>query len=484
MKKIKVLLSTLMIFMLVQPYGKAFENADSTEDGTIVFLIGSHETLVNDKKVEIGTPPLIKNNTTLVPLRFISENFGSIVEWESKTKTIYVEKEGTKIILQIGNKQMVLNDEIVQLPVAPEIIDGNTFIPLRALSEALGKKVFYERGIIVISEKEVSLEQDQVDSLIQKLNSESLRNSLYQINVMNSQGSRYGTVTSSEDATFFMSLSLVNPGKIYKEKDGEITIISDHFATKLFYYDGWIYYIKDQNHLYKMKTDGSNVKKLSNDKIRNFIVYDNWIFYSVRVTNLDGQKLFKMNLDGSNKTQIYEGIFARIFIKDSFIYLNPLKEMANHGSIIKMDLNGQNQTVIDEEDNINSFFLLSGDYLYVVRVTGTFPDSEYTIERMNLDGSNKTPLLKRSVFDWLYLHYVYNGELVIEMNKDNFYTFSEESPDLNDLLKIEFNPLRVRDIYYSNDYFYAVDGPNLYKVNINGGEVIQLLKSQAPKLSD
>ena len=42
------------------------------------------------QKVILDTPPIIVNNRTLVPLRAISEAFGSDVQWDGETKTVII----------------------------------------------------------------------------------------------------------------------------------------------------------------------------------------------------------------------------------------------------------------------------------------------------------------------------------------------------------------------------------------------------------
>jgi len=58
--------------------------------------------------------------------------------------------------------------------VAPEISEGRTYLPLRSLVEALGKKVFYDRGLIVISDREdvfdVSKDKGLIDEVISRVN--------------------------------------------------------------------------------------------------------------------------------------------------------------------------------------------------------------------------------------------------------------------------------------------------------------------------
>ena len=50
--------------------------------------INSKIVTVDGTASTIDVSPIIKNNRTLVPLRFISQAFGAKVEWDASTKTI------------------------------------------------------------------------------------------------------------------------------------------------------------------------------------------------------------------------------------------------------------------------------------------------------------------------------------------------------------------------------------------------------------
>ena len=57
---------------------------------TIVFTIGSTQVLVNGQKREIGTVPIIQNNRTLIPTRYIAEYLGATVNWHEETRTVFI----------------------------------------------------------------------------------------------------------------------------------------------------------------------------------------------------------------------------------------------------------------------------------------------------------------------------------------------------------------------------------------------------------
>lgn len=95
--------------------------------------------------------PLIINDRTMVPVRFISESLNAEVSWNGDSKEIDVAYNGKNIKMTVGSSIMTVNGEEVSLDSPPAIIENRTLIPLRALVEALDKKVFWDdKGLIVI----------------------------------------------------------------------------------------------------------------------------------------------------------------------------------------------------------------------------------------------------------------------------------------------------------------------------------------------
>jgi len=117
---------------------------------TVVELqIGNPVARVNG---EFGEPyeaaPYIKNGRTMVPLRLIAEAFGATVEWIPETRGINISLDlaSTKhtIGLQVGNPTAIVDGEVFALDVAPEIVNGRTFVPIRFIAEAFGSQVDWD----------------------------------------------------------------------------------------------------------------------------------------------------------------------------------------------------------------------------------------------------------------------------------------------------------------------------------------------------
>lgn len=58
----------------------------------IKLQIGNKLAYINDNEILLDTEPLIHNNRTLVPIRFIAEAFGCDVEWDNKERQVIIKK--------------------------------------------------------------------------------------------------------------------------------------------------------------------------------------------------------------------------------------------------------------------------------------------------------------------------------------------------------------------------------------------------------
>ncbi|MDQ0046490.1 lysozyme [Paenibacillus polymyxa] len=88
----------------------------------------------------------VKGNI-LVPLRLIVEELGYSVNWESKTGTITIHKQNLNLSLQVNNPMASVNDHQMGLAVAPLLREGTTYVPLRFVSEQTGIDVAWNNEL-------------------------------------------------------------------------------------------------------------------------------------------------------------------------------------------------------------------------------------------------------------------------------------------------------------------------------------------------
>jgi len=82
--------------------------------------------------------PIIIDGRTLVPLRAVMERLGFYVYWDGVTQMVSLTMGNYDITVQIDNNNMLVNGATVVLEVAPQIMNGRTMVPVRAILEATG----------------------------------------------------------------------------------------------------------------------------------------------------------------------------------------------------------------------------------------------------------------------------------------------------------------------------------------------------------
>jgi len=113
------------------------------KSSVINMTIGDSVILVNGYEVAIPAAPVIVDSRTLVPIREIAENLGGTVEWEEPGQ-ITIRMKQDILILNIGSREAWYNGEKETIDIAPALIDGKTFLPLRYICERLGADVIWE----------------------------------------------------------------------------------------------------------------------------------------------------------------------------------------------------------------------------------------------------------------------------------------------------------------------------------------------------
>ena len=115
----------------------------------IELWIGYRIALVNGELEFLDTVPILVNNSSVVPLRFIAESFKSTVLFNPKTQEIDILYGDNDIVLWIGkpiaqvssirNKKDVF--QVFLLDVSPFIRNSRTMVPIRFIAEAFGAHV-------------------------------------------------------------------------------------------------------------------------------------------------------------------------------------------------------------------------------------------------------------------------------------------------------------------------------------------------------
>ena len=246
---------------------------------TLEFTIGSPEMYVDDisvTKTELDCKPYTSNDRTMVPVRVISENFGADVKWDDAKRRVDITKGDTKITLHIGSYEATVNGEAKALDVAPELTDSRTMVPLRFISEALGKRVEYVESTeqVIISDEnyaisigDFSLSADDIKFYIfsqgmgisseaLSANIDSVKNELIKNVVLSELAKEKGVSLSEEDVKSVADTFLSSKDSVYES--GCLVAPGIKLYNELLY--------AQKLSLYDLYPDAEEIEKIYNEK--------------------------------------------------------------------------------------------------------------------------------------------------------------------------------------------------------------------------
>ncbi len=115
----------------------------------VVLQIGSSQAEIDGAFHDLQTAPCIKDDVTLVPLRFITEAFGAEVVWNAEDKGITLRHKEMVLQFWPEKSEAFVDDTVQTMAGAPVVEDGVTLVPLRFLVENLK----YEVNFLSVTKK-------------------------------------------------------------------------------------------------------------------------------------------------------------------------------------------------------------------------------------------------------------------------------------------------------------------------------------------
>ncbi|MBO5409503.1 MAG: copper amine oxidase N-terminal domain-containing protein [Clostridia bacterium] len=135
------------------------EQAVRLRKADVIFLQIDNYATVSDGTLKwidrgnMAVKPYIKDDRTMVPLRFITEELGATVTYDPATRGISITLGETVMELTVDEKTYNLNGVTYEMDCAAEILEDRTFVPVRFVSVALGRAVEWlqQERIVVIT---------------------------------------------------------------------------------------------------------------------------------------------------------------------------------------------------------------------------------------------------------------------------------------------------------------------------------------------
>lgn len=149
-KKTAIFLAIVVAILVLYSKAFAYKNTILVDGKPFYYNVPDVTIKVDGQNFDTGeTPPLILKDSTLIPVRVISEKgFGANVVWEDKTKSVTITKDKS-VKLTIGSDIALVDGKEVKLTAPARIIGikdkGYTYIPFRFLFETFGYKVEWDQ---------------------------------------------------------------------------------------------------------------------------------------------------------------------------------------------------------------------------------------------------------------------------------------------------------------------------------------------------
>lgn len=279
----------------------------------------------------------------------------------------------------------------------------------------------------------------------------------------------YGIAAKNGEWIYFSSME---EGLCKMKEDGssKTLVLPDKSITYINIVDDYVYYtsLTNNSKLYKIKTDGTGIKMLSENDVSDVYIVNGCIYFINNVE--DEYKICRMKTDGSELSEISsKGVSDLFFFEDTIYYTQrEYDDKLNKYSLYRMNSNGTNKTKIHDED-INNFNIL-GEWIYYID-----KDNNSNIYKMRLDGSDKTKINSDKssyinvVGEWIY--YVNS----IDIHNDALYKIKTDGSSRVKVLDAAGSRVvalnKIDDwIYYVRVDFYGAT----YRVKIDGSENIRL----------
>ncbi len=161
-----VIVLVIMVGFIPQSY------ADYEPDHINVLIDGKQvkvkeiNAVINGQPINSDVPPILYNERTLVPVRFVAEHLNAEIGWDQEKYEASIKTNDCDIVIKINSLEVTINGQAQKMPynVPAKLVTINntsrTMVPLRFVSEALGFDVDWEdetwTGIINFKKQEIN----------------------------------------------------------------------------------------------------------------------------------------------------------------------------------------------------------------------------------------------------------------------------------------------------------------------------------------
>lgn len=457
MKKIALFIILALVAVMIPVTSGASED--------IVLYLDSNTALVSGKEKAIDTDksviPVFKDATVYIPVRFIAESFGFTVNYNEETEQIDLENTDKKVVFRVGEDEISVNGTLYPLNGKISFVFNNrSYLPLRAFSEALGKIVYYDKGLIIIGNEENKSDESGLDALRAKLtgleiigSKEKLAEKIPYVMDVDTD-TKYSSAVGGGSGSGSSSLTVQNSSAAPESS-------ADYSGTNI--------QVEGVDEADIIKTDGNYIYSVQKGNVN-----------IISISPSSDMKLSSVIKSEENETPVE--LYADNDILTVIYSVSDNKKRFYHNSKIKccvFDISDRNSPVVSHS------YTIDGDYLSSRKIT----DNIYIVTNSSLrkeKGEIKLPCIRDFNFDKEEKEI--NLEKSYYLPEKNYYSILSVSslnvkkPDKKVQLQSYLGS--GQEIYMSaeNLYISAQTGlkTNIYKFILDNGNVIYNTKSTVP----
>jgi hypothetical protein len=117
---------------------------------SLVFTLDKKEVLVNQQKTTLDQAPIVVDGRTLLPVRHVTELIGGQIDWLPDQRKVQVRNNYNIYDFWLDDSFMSENGVRKDLDVKPLLSNGRTMLPLRAITDAYGLYIEYDKATRMI----------------------------------------------------------------------------------------------------------------------------------------------------------------------------------------------------------------------------------------------------------------------------------------------------------------------------------------------
>lgn len=142
MKKYIITLLIIMVMVLWQA-----PCSYSMPDHKAVFTVGQSNYIADGHAKDMDAVTFMQNNRTYLPVRYLAYSIGvtdSGIDWDGVGQTLTLTNGNTTVNMQVGRRDIIIDNALKTMDVAPLIKNGRTYLPARFVAEAFGYEVGWD----------------------------------------------------------------------------------------------------------------------------------------------------------------------------------------------------------------------------------------------------------------------------------------------------------------------------------------------------